>query len=92
MMPTANFIAFSGTFASGARTAIPVTVTTSNAAAAPITAAPTLRWLAPNVITMKTTSRPSSRTPLNESVKAYQSLTPRRDETAASLAAATSRR
>ena len=42
MMPTANFIAFSGTFASGARTAIPVTVTTATAAAAPITAAPTL--------------------------------------------------
>ena len=73
MMPTANFIAFSGTRASGARTAIPVTVTTMTAAAAPITAAPTLRWLAPNVITMKTTSRPSSRTPLNDSVKAYQS-------------------
>jgi hypothetical protein len=92
MMPTANFNAFSGTRASGARTSTPVTATTTTAAAAPITAAPTLCWLAPNVITMKTTSSPSSRTPLNASVKAYQSWTRPRDEDAAALAAVTSRR
>ena len=57
-----------------------------------MTAAPRLCWLAPNVITMNTTSRPSSRTPLNDRVNAYQSLTHRRFETGAALAAATSRR
>src|SRR5262249_38059602 len=59
------------------------------AAAAPAAASPTFCWLAPNVIAMKTTSRPSSSTPLNESVKAYQSRTPRRPPLAAARAAAT---
>ena len=55
------------------------------AAAAPITAAPMFFWLAPKVITMKTTSRPSSSTPLKARVNAYQSLTPRFDSLAAVL-------
>src|ERR1700677_5375380 len=76
MTPTASFIQFSGTFDSGALTAMPVSVTTMMAAAAPITAAPRFFWLSPNVITMNATSRPSSSTPLNASVKEYQSLTP----------------
>src|ERR1700733_14562701 len=63
MTPTANFIQFSGTLVSGALTAMPTTVITTMAAAAPITAAPMLSWLAPKVITMNTTSRPSSRRP-----------------------------
>src|SRR5580693_6634425 len=88
--PTASFIQFSGTFASGALTAIPVIVTTMMAAAAPMTAAPRSFWLSPNVITMKTTSRPSSSTPLNASVKEYQSVTPRLVSLVAASAAATS--
>ena len=40
MMPTANFIAFSGTRASGARAATPTPAMTSTAAAAPRTATP----------------------------------------------------
>ncbi len=47
-------------------------------------------WLLPKVITMKTTSSPSSSTPLKARVKEYQSLTPRRFSTVASRAAATS--
>src|SRR5262249_44813684 len=92
MTPTANFIQFSGTFVSGALTTMPVMTTTTIAAAAPRAAAPMLWALSPNVITMKTTSSPSSSTPLKDSVKEYQSLTPRRDPAAASFAALTSRR
>ncbi len=62
------------------------------AAAAPMTAAPMFFWLSPKVITMKTTSRPSSSTPLKARVKEYQSLTPRLDSLVAASAAATSRR
>ena len=85
MTPTANFIQFSGTLVSGALTAMPMIVTTTMAAAAPITAAPMFFWLSPKVITMKTTSSPSSSTPLNARVKEYQSLTPRLDSLAAVL-------
>ena len=63
MIPTTNFMAFSGTRANGARTAIPATVTTSTAANAATAARGMLCWLAPNVIAMNTTSRPSSTTP-----------------------------
>ena len=92
MMPTENFMAFSGTRASGARAAIPTPAMTMTAAAAPMTAIQMLPWLMPNVSTMKTTSRPSRSTPLNASVNAYQSLTPRRERRSAALAASTSRR
>jgi len=91
MMPTANFIVFSGTRDNGARTATPMAATTSTAATAPAAARPRFCWLAPKVMAMKTTSRPSSRTPLNDSVNAYQSRTPRRDSRPAVFAAATCR-
>src|SRR5262249_56535728 len=77
MTPTASFIQFSGTRASGALTATPVSVTSTTAATAPITAAPMLCWLAPNVSTMNTTSSPSRSTPLNAGVNEYQSPPPR---------------
>ena len=64
--PTTNFIAFSGTRASGARAATPAATTTSTASPAAAAARPTLCWLEPNVSTMNATSRPSSSTPLNE--------------------------
>src|SRR5581483_11364120 len=79
MIPTANFIQFSGTRASGARTENPTPATSTTAHAAPMTAAPMSFWLAPKVSTMNTTSSPSSSTPLNARVNAYQSFTrPRR--------------
>src|SRR5215470_18372202 len=87
--PTENFIVFSGTRDSGARTAIPTAATTTTAATAPAAASPTFCWLAPKVIAMNTTSRPSSSTPLNERVNAYQSRTPRRLPPVAVRAAAT---
>ena len=74
------------------RTAMPTIVTRMIAAAAPITAAPMFFWLSPKVITMNTTSSPSSRTPLNARVKEYQSVTPRLASLVAASAAATSRR
>src|SRR5580704_4147387 len=89
MMPTANFMAFSGTRASGARTAIPIPATVTTAAAAARAARPRFPWLSPNVIAMNTTSRPSSSTPLNESVNAYQSRTRPRPPVSAARAAAT---
>ena len=92
MTPTANFIQFSGTLVSGALMAMPVIVTATMAAAAPMTAAPMFFWLSPKVITMKTTSRPSRSTPLKARVNEYQSLTPRLLSLAASCAAVTSRR
>src|SRR6266545_4502532 len=76
--PTANFVVFSGTRASGARTATPAMTTASTAAAAPRTANPMLPWLAAKVTTMKATSSPSSTTALNDKVNAYQSGTANR--------------
>src|SRR5215469_283057 len=92
MTPTANFIQFSGTFVSGPLTAMPVMTTTTIAAIAPMLAASTLCWLSPKVMTMKTTSSPSSSTPLKASVKEYQSVTRPRDSRVASWAALTSLR
>ena len=89
MMPTTNFRVFSGTRDSGARTANPTTATTITAATAPTAASPRFCWLSPKVMAMKTTSRPSSSTPLNASVNAYQSRTPRRPPPAAVWAAVT---
>ncbi len=68
--PTANFIVFSGTFASGALAAAPAAITSSTAAAAAAAARGTRCWLAPRVSTMNATSRPSRSTPLKEIVKA----------------------
>ena len=67
--PTANFIAFSGTRASGARTARP-TATTSTTASRGGDAARRPVLLAPKVSTMNATSSPSSSTALNHTVKA----------------------
>ncbi len=91
MTPTANFSVFSGTRASGARTARPAPATTTTAATAASAAVPTSCWLLPKVIAMNTTSRPSSRTPLNDSVNPYQSVTQPRPPAAAAWAAAVSR-
>src|SRR6266545_642453 len=66
--PTLNFIAFSGTLASGRRTATPTAATTRTAAAAASAARPRRCWFAPKVRAMKTTSSPSSRTPLKAMV------------------------
>src|SRR5215471_9439291 len=89
MTPTANFMVFSGTRASGACTATPAAATTTTAAAALSAARPTLFWLAPKVMAMNTTSSPSSRTPLNDRVNAYQSWTQPRRPPGAARAAAT---
>ena len=62
--PTLNFMAFSGALASGWRTATPIAATSTTAAAAASGRRPTRCWFAPKVSAMKTTSRPSSRTPL----------------------------
>src|SRR6266545_661650 len=71
--PTANLIVFSGTRVSGPRASTPPATTSTSAAAAPPAARPSRPCALPNEITMKTTSRPSSRTPLNATVNAYQS-------------------
>src|SRR5262249_30717113 len=76
MTPTANCRVSSGPGDGGARTATPTAAPTTTAVAAPAAARPRFCWLAPKVIAMKTTSRPSSSTPLNDSVNAYQSRTP----------------
>ena len=73
--PTTNFMVFSGTRASGARTATPASATSTTAAPAAIAASGMSCWLLPNVSAMNATSSPSSSTPLNERVKAYQSET-----------------
>src|SRR6202043_2667606 len=52
MTPTPNLRVFSGTRVSGACMIIPAINTTTNAAAAPIAANPTLRCVPPNVTTM----------------------------------------
>src|SRR5271165_7341682 len=90
MIPTMNFIVFSGTRVSGAWTRTPAIVTTSTAVIAASAARGMLRWLAPRVTTTSATSRPSRTTPLNDRVKAYQSPTTGRRMTAAASAAATS--
>src|SRR5262249_60046405 len=73
MTPTANFIAFSGTRASGARTATPTPATRTSAAAAPAAASGIEPCALPNGRTMNTTSSPSSSTPLKAVVKPDQS-------------------
>src|SRR5262245_6250037 len=89
MTPTPNFMLFSGTRDSGACTATPTAATTITAATTLSAARPTSFWLAPNVMAMNTTSSPSSSTPLNDRVNAYQSPTRPRRPPAAALAAAT---
>src|SRR5215472_9929489 len=85
MTPTANFSVFS---ASRACTTTPTMATTTTAATALRAARPMLFWLAPKVMAMNTTSSPSSSTPLNDRVNAYQSWTqPRRPPDAARAAA-----
>ena len=92
MTPTANFIAFSGTRASGARIRNPATTTSIEAASAAIAASEMSRWALPKVSAIKTTSKPSSVTPLNASVNAYQSRTrPRWSGAPAALAGAQDR-
>ena len=66
--PTAYLSVFSGTRASGPRTAMPAAPTITTAATAASAASPTLSWFAPNVTAMNATSRPSSSTPLKLSV------------------------
>src|SRR5204862_432663 len=77
MTPTANFIAFSGARASGARTATPIPATSTSAPAAPAAASGIDPCALPPVRTRNTTSRPSSRTPLEASVNPYQSTAAR---------------
>ena len=76
--PTANLIVFSGTRCSGPRASTPATTTTTSATTAPTIATSSRPCALPNVITMKTTSSPSSRTPLKAIVKEYQSSPARR--------------
>src|SRR6266508_5690509 len=71
--PTAYLIVFSGTCSSGPRARTPAPTTSTKAAAAPAAARPILFWALPKEITMKTTSSPSSRTPLKATVNEYQS-------------------
>src|SRR5581483_879819 len=88
--PTANLSVFSGTRARGGRTANPTAATSATATPAPSAASGMLPCVLPNVSTMNATSRPSSSTPLNESVNPYQS-TPPRSRGAAVFASASSR-
>src|SRR6185312_6961733 len=88
MTPTTNFIVFSGTRDSGARTAAPTPATTRMAINAATAATGTSWALAPNVRAMNTTSRPSRTTLLNTTVKPYQSGTRPRPPADADCAAA----
>src|SRR5205085_1331850 len=72
MTPTANLRVFSGTRASGRRTANPTPTTSRHAATAPALAGMSDPRPAPTAITMKTTSRPSSSTALNAASAASQ--------------------
>src|SRR3954454_4088188 len=74
--PTANLIVFSGTRSSGPRASAPTATTRTSAAPAPAAASPRRPWALPKEMTMKTTSSPSSRTPLKETVSEYQSSPP----------------
>ena len=67
--PTANLIVFSGTRASGRRSATPAASTTAPPHAAPAAASGIASALSPNVITMKTISSPSRKTPLKLTTK-----------------------
>jgi len=90
--PTTNFKVFSGTLASGARIASPARPTRTTAETAATAASGMSCALPPKVSAMKTTSSPSSSTPLNESVKPYQSGTsPARRAGSAAAAATCSR-
>src|SRR6185436_4052099 len=89
--PTANLIVFSGTRSSGPRARTPATTTTTSAATAPTIATSSRPWALPKVITMKTTSSPSSSTPLNATVNEYQSSPARRSPPAASASACSRR-
>src|SRR5204863_3500549 len=71
--PTAKASVFSGTRLSGPRTTMPAMTTSTIAATAPTIASGMLPCVLPNVSTMNATSRPSSSTPLKETVKPYQS-------------------
>ena len=71
--PTANLIVFSGTRESGPCASSPAATTSTTAAAAPSAASASCPCALPKAITMKTTSSPSSRTPLNATVNPYQS-------------------
>ena len=71
--PTAYFKVFSGTIASGLRTTTPTAATTIMARIPPATATPRPRLVPPTAITMKTTSRPSRKTPFRAMVKPTQS-------------------
>ena len=66
----------------------PATTTTTSAAAAPAAASPSRPCALPKAITMKATSRPSSRTPLNATVNEYQSSPARSSSPAAAPARA----
>src|SRR5512133_512426 len=85
--PTANLMVFSGTRCSGPRARTPATTTTTSATTAATIATSSRPCALPNVITMKTTSSPSSRTPLKAMVKEYQSSPARRSLPAASASA-----
>src|SRR5579859_697991 len=76
MVPTANLRVFSGTRASGRRSARPSASTTRNAATAPSVAGTKRPPAAPTAMTMKTTSRPSSSTALNAVISAAKSAAP----------------
>src|SRR6478609_2543115 len=79
IMPTTNFRVFSGTRVSGWWTTTATPVTSTAAATAPITAGIMSPAVRPKVITINTTSSPSSSTPLNDTVNATQSIEPAPD-------------
>ena len=89
--PTANLIVFSGTRESGPFAATPAIKTTTSAAAAPAAASPRCPDVLPNAMTMKTTSSPSSSTPLKATVNEYQSSPARCSFPAAAACARSSR-
>ena len=88
MIPTTNFRVFSGTRASGARTAAPTAATSTTAQPAATAASGMLCALPPNVRAMNTTSSPSSSTPLKDRVNPYQSGTEPSRRRGAEVAAA----
>src|SRR5436190_4918823 len=87
IVPTANFNVFSGTRDSGCRATAPSAATSTTATPAPTAASAIDPCALPNVRTMNATSRPSSKTPLNAIVNAYQSSPARRSSRAARASA-----
>src|SRR5205807_3952963 len=74
IIPTTNFSVFSGTRLNGLCTTTAAPVTSTAASTEPSSAGLISPAVSPNVITINTTSSPSSSTPLKATVNAVQSM------------------